>query len=292
MASERARPGRELVIYFGLAYAITWGLTGAYLASLGFDVSDFGITEALVIFGCMILGPSVAGLGLTAVFEGRAGLSAMVGRLRRWRQPAAVWAVALATNPVVLVAVLAGLSLMVAPRYAPGFLPMGIVIGIIAGAVEELGWTGYATPRLLGRLSPVRAGLVLGLLWASWHGLADFAGNIGAMSAGEWVVRFAVYWLVPLTAYRVLMTWLYSRTGSLLVAMAAHASYTGWQATLTPAATMTPGESLVWYAAFAVAISIAVAIVIRVGRPIVAEDGASATSRVGEPGRAVSGLSR
>ena len=47
--------------------------------------------------------------------------------------------------------------------------------GIVAGYLEEWGWTGFATPRLLARLGALKAGLVLGLLLGVWHAAADFA---------------------------------------------------------------------------------------------------------------------
>ena len=109
-------------------------------------------------------------------------------------------------------------------------------------------WTGFATPRLLQGRNPFKAGLILGLLWATWHVLADFAGNIGAMGMARWLPWIIIYWLLPLTAYRILMTWLYSKTKSLLVAQLMHASYTGWLFVLTPAA---PNLGVLWQAIFA-----------------------------------------
>jgi hypothetical protein len=53
------------------------------------------------------------------------------------------------------------------------------------------------------------------------------------MGVGPWLVWFALYWLVPLTGYRVLMTWAYAHHRSLALAMFMHASYPGWLAALT-----------------------------------------------------------
>jgi hypothetical protein len=54
------------------------------------------------------------------------------------------------------------------------------------------------------------------------------------------------YWLIPPTGYRVPMTWVHSRTGSVLIAMLMHTSWTGWQFAFTPAST-TQGQDLVWH---------------------------------------------
>ena len=102
---------------------------------------------------------------------------------------------------------------------------------------------------------------MLGLIWATWHGLADFAGNSNDLGA-QWLPYFLVYWMVTLTAYRVLMTFVYTHTRSLLVAMLMHASYTGWQFTLSPGTT--GQQSLVWQALLAVAfVAIAALVVAR-----------------------------
>ena len=61
------------------------------------------------------------------------------------------------------------------------------------------------------------------------------------------------YWLIPLTGYRVLMTWVYSNTTSVLVAMAMHASWTGWQFFLTPAST-SQGQDVAWHLLLSVGI--------------------------------------
>src|SRR3954469_3693275 len=82
-------PGRsqrlQLLAYFGLTYAITWGLILAFLASKGFRLADISVADGFLMFLCMLAGPSVSGLLLTWRFDGRAGLSEIAGRARRWR---------------------------------------------------------------------------------------------------------------------------------------------------------------------------------------------------------------
>ena len=64
-------------------------------------------------------------------------------------------------------------------------------------------------------------------------------------------------WVFTLAAYRVLMVWVYSRTGSLVLAQLMHAAFTGGQAIL--GGTGAPGEYLVWYGGFAAALWVGVA---------------------------------
>ena len=140
------------------------------------------------------------------------------------------------------------LSVVSSPAYAPGFQVIGVFIGLIAGLFEEIGWTGFATSRLLQRHSLLKAGLILGLLWAFWHMLADFSGNINLMGS-NWPIWFISYWILPLTAYRILMTWVYANTRSVWIAQLMHASYTGWQYAFSPGTSF--GQNLVWQVLFA-----------------------------------------
>jgi membrane protease YdiL (CAAX protease family) len=111
---------------------------------------------------------------------------------------------------------------------------------------------------LLARQRLFMAGLSLGLVWALWHVLVDFRQNFNTMGIA-WLLEFAVFYVAALTAYRSLMTWVYSNTRSLSLAMLMHASYTGWLVVLYPATSFEQG--IVWQTAFAVALWLVVAIV-------------------------------
>ena len=76
----------------------------------------------------------------------------------------------------------------------------------------------------------------------------------------------AMLYLATLTAYRVLMTWMFAHTGSLLLAVLLHASYTGWLFVLFPATSFEQG--LAWQTTLAAALWLVVAVVIGVfGHP-------------------------
>jgi len=168
------------------------------------------------------------------------------------------YVVALLTVPVLTLLIFSVLSVFVSPVYAPSFRVAFGVAGLLAGCFEELGWTGFATPRLLNKYNPLKAGFILGLLSALWHMLADFSGNIGGLGAADWVQWFVVYWILPLTAYRILMTWVYTKTQSVFVGQLMHASYTGWLIILSPG---TPNQNLLWETILAVILWILVALV-------------------------------
>jgi membrane protease YdiL (CAAX protease family) len=247
-----------LIGYFALAYGISWGGILIVLGATGFDLVELRPVDTGLIFVLMLLGPSTSGLVLTALIEGRAGLRRLGLRMTRWKAGSRWYAFALLTMPFFLLAILWPLSFFVDPAFAPRFQWPLFAIGLVAGCFEEIGWTGFATPRLLARQRLSTAGLVLGLLWANWHLLVDFRYNFNTMGIA-WVLEFAILYMATLTAYRVLMTWVYANTKSLLLAVLMHASYTCWLLVLYPATSFEQG--LIWQSVVAAGLWLVVAVI-------------------------------
>lgn len=215
-----------LLGYFGLSYGISWGGILVVLSFTGFDLVWLRPLDTGLIFIVMLLGPSTAGLAMTTLLDGRRGLRELVSSLARWRVSGRWYGVALLTMPLLLFATLWLLSTFVDPAFAPGFRWPLFAIGLVAGTFEEVGWTGFATPCLLARQHPLIAGLSLGLAWALWHALVDFRQNFNTHGV-LWLLEFALLYIAALTAYRLLMTYVYAHTQSLLLAVLMHASLHG-----------------------------------------------------------------
>ncbi len=74
------------------------------------------------------------------------------------------------------------------------------------GAIsEELGWSGYALDPLQARWGMLRAGLILGVVWAVWH----YIPLAQAHRSVEWVA----WWSLGTVSARIIMVWLYNNTG-------------------------------------------------------------------------------
>jgi len=224
-----------LLSYVALTFAITWG---TILIVVGVGPGGILATkeqyETLMpfLYPAMLAGPSVAGIVLSGILYGRSSFSDLFARMTRWRVGARWYAVALLTAPLVFTAVFVPLSL-ISPEFLPrifitsdkaSVLLMGIAAGLVAGIFEELGWTGFAIPRMRLRYGVLGTGLFIGVLWAAWHLLQGYwASGVtsGALSQALWLANAVVGTLVgSLVAYRVLMVWVYERTGgSLPVAM-------------------------------------------------------------------------
>ena len=240
--------------FYALAFAISWG--GVFVVAGGPGAisasSEPSQTQLTLLYPALIVGPSVAGILLTALLYGRAGLRELRSRLFKWRAGARWYAVAFLTAPLSVTAALLALSL-ISSEFVPSilttsdkasFLLIGIFAGLMVGIFEELGWTGFAIPRMRLRYGVLGTGLIVGLLWGAWHFLPFFWGS-GTTSGVVPVALFLPVLLFTwLPAFRVLMVWVYDRTGSLLVAILMHASLVASNAILAPLAT---GVSQVTY---------------------------------------------
>ena len=233
-----------VLTYFALTFAISWGGILMVIGPGGI-LGTKEVSEGLMpfVYLATLLGPSLAGILLTGLVDGRAGFRELLSRLLRWRVGARWYAVALLTAPLLITATLFVLSLT-----SPVFLPVivttddkvsllltGIVMGLVVGFFEELGWTGFAVPRLRLRYGGLTTGLIAGLLWGAWH-FPLFSGSVSSSGALPPALYLSVLLFSFLPAYRVLMVWVYDRTGSLLVAMLMHAPLAASQLILIPLA--------------------------------------------------------
>ena len=262
-----------ILTYYALAFAISWGAILVLVGPGGFLATTSTSPSFALVGFTSLLGPSVAGVLLTGFLDGRAGWRDLLARVRRWRVGVRWYAVALLTAPLVTILTLLALSLT-SPAFVPAIvtaqdkaslLLSGIAVGLIVPVFEELGWTGFATPRLRLGHGVLGTGLFMGLLWGAWH-LPIFAGSAassGSIPPALFMVVMLFSWLPP---YRVLMVWVYDRTQSVLVAMLMHMPIVVSQFVLTP-------EALSGEAMFASLIATGVALWLVVGAVALANGG-------------------
>ena len=229
-----------LLAFFGLTFAISWA---AWLPAAARSRGYLGGPDVGSVAGLIgAFGPTLAAVALTGLTAGRRGLRRLLGRLFLWRVNlgwylfALLWPPAL-SSVVTAVHVAAGGG---SPDFAhPPFLdvyplpaqlavvgpwpliPVVFLQTVLLGSPlgEEVGWRGYALPRLQRRTSPLAASLILGAVWGLWH-LPLFV-TVGHPISGT----FYGWFLVGIMADAVVFTWLYNHTGgSLLLAVLGHAS--------------------------------------------------------------------
>jgi uncharacterized protein len=246
--------------YYILTFAVSWGILLFVIYAQGGvpATQDEFARQVSFMIPAMLGGPSLAAVVMTALVSGRAGFRELFSRLLRWRVGARWYAVALLSAPLVFAAVQAVLSLA-SPAFLPGvvttedtvtFLLSGILAALMVGLLEELGWTGFTTPRLRRHHSVLSTGIIVGVLWGLWHvpfiRLWPAVALSGEVPLGLFLAVTTIFVLFgQLLAYRVLMLWVYDRTNSLLVAMLMHASLTASTFVLGPA--VISGSALLVY---------------------------------------------
>ncbi|MGB7859928.1 MAG: type II CAAX endopeptidase family protein [Acidimicrobiia bacterium] len=142
-------------------------------------ITTFYVLTLIVSWPAGLLppGPSIAAIGATALIDGRSGVVQLLRMVLVWRVGFR-WYLVAAFGPLVVFALAAWMNVLVGASVVNGpilnwtefgrlFLLQ--IVGVFAGAWEELGWRGYALPRMLGRSSPLLASLGVGVLWAIWH---------------------------------------------------------------------------------------------------------------------------
>src|SRR5829696_3774603 len=254
MTSIKAFINRHpLLTFYALAFAISWVGIIFVVGGPGGILGTKEEVDSLLLFVMLawFAGPSVAGIVLTGLVYGREGFHNLLTRMRRWRVGARWYALALLTAPLLFATVSFALSLT-SPEFLPGILAtsdkaalllFGIAWGLIGGGfLEELGWTGFAIPRMRLRYGVLGTGLIVGVLWGVFHWPVN--GWAGVTFAGALSVAISLplqlffFTVAQLTAFRVLMVWVYERTGeSMLAAMLMHASLTASMIILPPVVT-------------------------------------------------------
>jgi membrane protease YdiL (CAAX protease family) len=172
----------------------------------------------------MVFIPALVALSLAALTDGWSGVRALLSKRGQWRVRPLWVAVAIVLGLVLrlsmsVIALLLGLIPAIQLRpWSPTQLAFFAVMLFVFALPEELGWRGYALPKLLKAHSPLIAGLIVGVLWGSLHVALTLPGMIMAGVPGVPVV-------LEVLGLSVLGTWLYIRTdGNLLLASVFHAA--------------------------------------------------------------------
>jgi len=208
---------RQSIAFFVLTYAVTWSMWFAWAQMAG--------AGRWFPFYVGVFAPALVALGLTWKEKGEPGVRALLARIFRWQVNGRwyLFAIVYLATIKLLAAVAHRAIAGEWPRFGPEpwlFMVAAILISTWVQAGEELGWRGYAMPRLSARFGLGAASVIVGILWASWH-LPLFFNPAGGDTYGQ---SFPLY-LSQVTAVSVAMAWLYWRTGgSLLLVMLFHAA--------------------------------------------------------------------
>lgn len=208
----------------------------------------------------MLIGPSFAGIMLTRIVDGKPGLNNLLSRMRRWRVQVKWYAVALLLPPALILTTLLTLDAVLSPVFYPHILAYGIAFGVLAGFLEEIGWTGYVLPKMSVKYGWLQSAIIIGAIWGLWHApVIDFLG--AAYPHGTYLLPFYLSFVALVMALRVLIVWIYENTKSVFLTQLIHASSTGFLACFGPLA-VSPAQEAFWYSIYAAILWILVVIVI------------------------------
>lgn len=224
---------RPLLSFFVMAFAFSW------ITLVPFILSEWGFlpkSDILKVFFVLnpFTGPTLAAFIMVRITEGKDGWRAMRRRIRQVRAGWRSYLFILLGVPAVLL--LGILALPGAAASFTGFTPaffarypfLFVAIFFGGGPLgEEIGWRGFALPRLQSRHGALRASLILGVLWTFWH-LPHFLTSAQRGGPGSGLSLLYVnlpIFFVMVMSLTVIFTWVFNRTGgSVFMAILIHTS--------------------------------------------------------------------
>jgi membrane protease YdiL (CAAX protease family) len=219
-----------LFFFFFMAYAFSW------IISIPYVLSVWGILPGDYTIGFMLkqwMGPALAAIIMTGITEGKTGLLRLRQRLQQRR---AGWQWYLFILLGIPVLILLGIIIQpgalasfqgLTPRLLVSYPMYFVAVFFGVGLPEEIGWRGFALPRMQQRYGPLLSTLLLGVLWAFWHLLyfliPDHGGGPGT-SFASFLTNFSIFFLM-VVAISIIFTWVFNHTrGSILIASLVHAA--------------------------------------------------------------------
>lgn len=163
----------DLVLYFVLAFAISWSI--AIPLAIRAQSQSARPTTPFARHYLISYGPMLSAILVTVFTRGWDGLRQLWAAVVQWRVRRIVWLAAVSPL-IVLIFTLPVWSVIqqqwpdlaqlgdvpFLPNLGFGALPLWI---LTSGFGEEIGWRGYALPRLQRRYSALTATLFLSVLW-------------------------------------------------------------------------------------------------------------------------------
>lgn len=211
---------RDIALFFVITISWTW--TFWILVALQENaLLSVGVPSGLLeILGAA--GPMLTAIVLTARLEGGRAVGRLLGRLLHFRIRWYWWIIALVVpfivhwTPVLIADVAGGLEAGYTNFGGP--LPMALVMLLpwfVLFSLEEVGWRGFALPRMQERRSALSAGFLLGVGWGFWHvPLAFIPGQYeGAVSPWTKIIVMFAFMI----AMSLLWTWIFNNTGGSLI---------------------------------------------------------------------------
>ncbi len=253
---------QTLPLFFGLTFLLSWSIW-IPLALDHFSLLPVRLEPGFVMVAALLatLGPAVSALLVSAFSGGRLEVRELLGQLGRWRVK---WTWYVASGLVFPVVGLVTVSLY---RLLPGAQPVpvqpvsaaGLIVTMIVMVIsvtgEEIGWRGFALPKMQKRWSALKTSLLLGTIHTIWHlPFWTVLGEYERFGWGYWLLSWA--WVLALTIY---ITWIMNHTGnSLVLVMLFHWSWNIVVNSFLPITSVVPAYLISIGIAWAIALSLVI----------------------------------
>jgi membrane protease YdiL (CAAX protease family) len=225
-----------LPLYFFLVFVFAWAFWFCANA-----VTTPAVRWLLLALG--VFTPGLVALWMTYRQRGAGGVGSLLARLVQWDIGGRWLAFALLfmATVKVLVALIVRVSTGAWPVFGDEAIPLMFVAAIFSTLVggqigEELGWRGFALPRMAASVGLAPASVMLGVIWAVWHAPLFFV--TGTDKTGQSFPFFAL----QVIGSSVALAWLFMKTnGSLFATMLLHAAINNTK-DIVPSALPTTGD--------------------------------------------------
>ncbi len=229
---------KPILYFFIFSFLISWILWIPLLYGhfkygwTGFEGNSWTSYKPwLLFFGA--LGPAISAMIMTYLIDGKNGVKALFKRVIQWRVKIMWWLIGFYVWWIIASIIAIIFSLKPIQDITLGFvfslinipalifvIQFPVLIGMFG---EELGWRGFALPKLLDKYDPIVSSLILALPWVFWHTpLAVFQEWRGNLPIETFLLNYIIV-VFPLT---LIFTWFFQKTkGSVLLIMVLHGSF-------------------------------------------------------------------
>jgi uncharacterized protein len=209
-------PSRSLVPFLLITFGIAWSILGLYICLPEEMTGIFGeISGDHPLFFLSVYAPAIAAFTIILYKTGIKGFKGFLSRLLIWRTSLSWYLFLFLGIPVIFFAgsfIKGNLFTDPFPFSSFSAIMFATFFAIVKGPVEEFGWRGLALPLLQRKLTPIWAGLILGIIWGIWH-LPAFL--MSGTQQSEW--SFAPFF-IGCVALSIIITPLFNRShGSILL---------------------------------------------------------------------------
>jgi membrane protease YdiL (CAAX protease family) len=211
---------RTLILFLVLTFSLTWGIAALFMLFTDQIIAIFGeLSISNPLFILAVYSPGFAGVFLVWRKYGLKGLGSFFRRLTLWRVSLWWWIFLMLGIPAIMYIGATAKGTISDPfPFSPWYqvLP-ALALALFLGPIEEFGWRGLALPLLQRKITPLWAGLILGIIWAVWH-IPAFL--IGGTPQSAW--SFAPYFAGVVSSSVILTALFNDSRGSILLAILIH----------------------------------------------------------------------